>query len=83
MTLRAGTDIRPHPEPPGHPEPPQLITEVARRPGHGAAVLLKIHAHCIDGQAKAANEGITDALGSHDAEQDPGGEGDRDSESAP
>jgi hypothetical protein len=66
MTLRAGTDIRPHPEPPGYLEPPQLITEVACRPWH-AAVLLKIHAHCIDGQAKAANRGITDALGSHDA----------------
>jgi integrase len=26
-------------------------TEVARRAGHGVAVLLKIYAHCIDGQA--------------------------------
>ena len=25
-------------------------TEVARRAGHGVAVLLKIYAHCIDGQ---------------------------------
>jgi hypothetical protein len=24
-------------------------TEVARRAGHGVAVLLKIYAHCIDG----------------------------------
>ena len=29
-------------------------TEVARRAGHGVAVLLKIYAHCIDGQADAA-----------------------------
>ena len=27
------------------------------------AVLLKIYAHCIDGQADAANQRITDALG--------------------
>jgi hypothetical protein len=26
-------------------------TEVARRAGHGVAVLPKIYAHCIDGQA--------------------------------
>jgi hypothetical protein len=32
-------------------------TEVARRAGHGVAVLLKIYAHCIDGQATAANAG--------------------------
>jgi hypothetical protein len=43
-------------------------TEVARRAGHGVAVLLKIYAHCIDGQADAANKRITDALGT----QDPG-----------
>jgi integrase len=36
-------------------------TEVARRAGHGVAVLLKIYAHGIDGQA-AANQRITDAL---------------------
>jgi hypothetical protein len=57
-------------------------TEVARRAGHGVAVLLKIYAHCIDGQANAANQRITDALGSQDADQDPGGEGDGDSASA-
>jgi hypothetical protein len=34
-------------------------TEVARRAGHGVAVLLKIYAHCIDGQADAANRRIT------------------------
>jgi len=38
-------------------------TEVARRAGLGAAVPLKIYAHCIDGQADAANKRITDALG--------------------
>jgi integrase len=31
-------------------------TEVARRAGRGVAVLLKIYAHCIDGQAEAANK---------------------------
>jgi hypothetical protein len=30
-------------------------TEVARRTGHGVAVLLKVYVHCIDGQADAAN----------------------------
>jgi hypothetical protein len=38
-------------------------TEVARRAGHGVAVLLKIDAHCIGGQADVANRRITDALG--------------------
>jgi hypothetical protein len=47
-------------------------TEVARRAGHGVAVLLKIYAHCIDGQADAANQRITDALGSKDTEPEPG-----------
>ena len=46
-------------------------TEVARRAGHGVAVLLKIYAHCIDGQADAANQRITDALGTQDAEPGP------------
>ena len=51
-------------------------TEVARRAGHGVAVLLKIYAHCIDGQADAANERITDALGTKDTGPEPGdGEG--------
>jgi hypothetical protein len=49
---------------------------VARRAGHGVAVLLKIYAHCIDGQADAASRRITDALGTQDAEQDPGDDGD-------
>jgi integrase len=43
-------------------------TEVARRAGHGVAVLLKIYAHCIDGQANAANQRITDALGTQYAQ---------------
>jgi hypothetical protein len=30
-------------------------TEVARRAGHGVAVLLKVYANCIDGQTDAAN----------------------------
>jgi integrase len=42
-------------------------TEVARRAGHGVAVLLKIYAQSIDGQADAANQRITDALGTQDA----------------
>jgi hypothetical protein len=55
-------------------------TEVARRAGHGVAVLLKIYAHCIDGQADAANQRITDALGAEEAEPEPGGGEDSDSE---
>jgi hypothetical protein len=47
-------------------------TEVARRAGHGVAVLLKIYAHCIDGQATAVNQRIAEALGAPDDGQDPG-----------
>ena len=43
-------------------------TEVARRAGHGVAVLLKVYANCIDGQAGAANQRIGGALGEHDSE---------------
>jgi hypothetical protein len=57
-------------------------TEVARRAGHGGAVLLKIYAHRIDGQAHAANQRITDALGTTEAGHGPGDEGDADSEPA-
>jgi hypothetical protein len=46
-------------------------TEVARRAGHGVAVLLKIYTHCLDGQADAANKRVTDALSTPKAEQDP------------
>jgi hypothetical protein len=41
-------------------------TEAARRAGHGVAVLLKVYAHCIDGQDNAANKRIDDALGTGD-----------------
>jgi hypothetical protein len=60
-------------------------TEVARRAGHGVAVLLKIYAHCIDGQSDAANKRITDALGIQDTqpESEPGDEKDDDSEQHP
>jgi integrase len=57
-------------------------TEVARRAGHGVAVLLKVYAYCIDGQADAANQRITDALGTQDTEPEPGGEEDGDSNMA-
>jgi integrase len=57
-------------------------TEVARRAGHGVAVLLKIYAHCIDGQADAANQRITDALGTAEPEPSVGDEGDAGSEPA-
>ena len=36
--------------------------EVARRAGHGVAVLLKVYANCIDGQADAANQRISATL---------------------
>ena len=51
-------------------------TEVARRAGHGVAVLLKIYAHCIDGQADAANQRITVALSTQDTGGEPDDEGD-------
>jgi integrase len=37
-------------------------TEVARRAGHGVAVLLKVYAHTIDGQTDASNQRIDQAL---------------------
>jgi hypothetical protein len=57
-------------------------TEVARRAGHGVAVLLKIYAHCIDGQATAANQRTTEALGIRDDEPDRSEEDDDDTEQA-
>ena len=57
-------------------------TEVARRAGHGVAVLLKIYAHCIDGQADAANSRITDAVDAAEPEPGPDEEGDDESEQA-
>jgi integrase len=59
-----------------------LATEVAHRAGHGVAVLLKIYAHCIDGQADAANKRITDALGVQDTQPESGDQGDDDSAQA-
>jgi hypothetical protein len=55
-------------------------TEVACRAGLDVAVLLRIYAHCIDGQADAANQRITDALGARDTEPEPGGEEDGEGE---
>jgi hypothetical protein len=46
--------------------------EVARRAGHGVAVLLKTYAHCVDGQADEANQRITDALGRGDDGREDG-----------
>ena len=43
-------------------------TEVASRAGHGVAVLLKVYANCIDGQAATANQRIDDILNGHDSE---------------
>ena len=50
--------------------------------GHhdSVGVLLKIYAHCIDGQADAANKRIIDALSTPGAEHNPADEGDADSE---
>ena len=62
----------------------QGADSIRRSPGHRIAVLLKIYAHCIDGQADAANKRITDAFGAQDAqtESEPGEEGDDDIEHA-
>jgi integrase len=57
-------------------------TEVARRAGHGVAVLLKIYAHCINDQADAANKRITDALATRDTQPEPGDKRDGDMEQA-
>jgi hypothetical protein len=43
---------------------------------------VKIYAHCIDGQADAASQRITDALATPGAQPDSGDEGDHDSEPA-
>ena len=59
----------------------QAADSIRRGSGRGVAVLLKIYAHCIHGQADAANQRITEALGIQDTqpESDPGDEGDDDS----
>jgi hypothetical protein len=56
----------------------------AEAPGCGVAVLLKIYAHCIDGQADASNQRITEALGIQDnqPESESDNEGDDNSEQA-
>jgi hypothetical protein len=59
----------------------QVTAAIHPRPGHRRA-LLKIYAHCIDGQADASNQRITDALGAKDAKGEPGGEEDGDIEQA-
>ena len=45
---------------------------------------IRTYAHCIDGQADAANKRISDALGTQDAQPEPetGDEGDGDSAQA-
>jgi hypothetical protein len=53
-----------------------------RDAGVGDWCLLKVYAHCIDGQADAVNQRITDALSARDAQPEPGGEVDGDSEKA-
>ena len=57
-------------------------TEVARRAGHGVAVLLKIYAHCIDGQATPPTSASPTPSAPPSAEPGPGDEGDDDSEQA-
>jgi hypothetical protein len=62
----------------------QVADSIRRGPGRDVAVLLKIYAHCIDGQADAANKRITDALGAQDAliDSEPGDKGDDEIEQA-
>ncbi|WP_300609269.1 hypothetical protein [Trebonia sp.] len=57
--------------------------EIARRTGHGVAVLLKIYAYCTDGQADAGNQRITATLRAKDTEPEPGSEEDGEGEMAP
>ena len=42
--------------------------EVARRAGHGVAVLLRVYAGCIEGHAQLWNSRIDDALRDEDTE---------------
>jgi hypothetical protein len=44
---------------------------VACRARHGVAILLKIYARCFDEQADAADQRITDALGTAEPEPAP------------
>jgi hypothetical protein len=41
-------------------------TEFARRTGHSVAVLLKVYAHCIDGQDTTVNKRSAEARGAPD-----------------
>jgi hypothetical protein len=51
-------------------------------PGTASPSCSRSTPHCIDGQATAANQRIAEALGTHDAEQDPGDEDDDDTKQA-
>ncbi len=42
--------------------------EVARRAGHGVAVLLRVYAGCIEGHEQLWNDRIEDALRDEDAQ---------------
>jgi hypothetical protein len=57
-------------------------TQVARRAERGVRVLLKVYAHCIDGQANEANKRINDALRASESQPDPADEGDGEDEQA-
>jgi hypothetical protein len=61
---------------PGH------LGELTRQVPFEMTDAVKIYAHCIDGQADAANKRTTDALGVQDTgrESEPGDEGDDDIE---
>ncbi|MCI0687972.1 MAG: hypothetical protein L0Y54_12145 [Sporichthyaceae bacterium] len=47
------------------------VSEAARRAGHCVAVLLRVYAHCDDGQIHTDN-GRTDIALGQDADGDPG-----------
>ncbi|MGH3547571.1 MAG: tyrosine-type recombinase/integrase, partial [Pseudonocardiaceae bacterium] len=47
-------------------------TVVARRAGHGVAVLLKVYAGCLDGEDEVANHRIDDGLSAYDNDPDLG-----------
>jgi hypothetical protein len=46
-------------------------TEVARRAGHGVAVMLSVYANCVDGQEQVANERIEQALSDSTSQSGP------------
>lgn len=50
--------------PASRPPPRRQRRGASRTAGHGVAVLLKVYANCVDGQASAANQRISDALDS-------------------